>query len=291
MKINKQAIKDHFSKFADDIDKHEIFTLSGSLAYTTALALAPFLLILLSLASLLSPEMQDKLWVELALTVGEKAGDTISDIINNAKNNSHISGLSGIIGFIILVVSASAIFGQMRVALDKINEHEVKKNESGFMLFMKDKFLSMGLVFGFAFLSIVSLMVSTMISVFTSGGEGFLWNLLSMVINVCLFTVLFTAIYKGIPSDKLDWRRCRISGLVSGIFYLIGKGLISLYLAHAGLESTYGAAGSLVAFLAWVYYTSLTLLVSYEFTRNLVFVHDEVKTTAGKNQPLRPLTH
>ncbi len=271
MKLLTPKFKEHFSKFTDDIDKHEIFTLSGSIAYTTALALAPFVLILLTLASLLGPELQEKLWLQLAANVGEKAGDTVLQIVQNTKQNSTISGISGMIGFIILVVSASAIFAQLRVALDKINEHKVEKNISGFKLFIKDRFLSMGLVFGFAFLSIVSLMVSTTIAVIFEGGEGVFWEAISLVINLLLFSVLFMAIYRFIPSDKLEWRKCRVAGFVSAIFYLIGKTLISLYLANAGLESAYGAAGSLVAFLAWVFYTALTLLVSYEFTKDIVF--------------------
>jgi membrane protein len=267
--MNKTLIKKHLNQFSDDIDKHEIFTLAGSLAYTTALALAPFVLILLSIASILGPELQEKLYVQMAEAVGEKAGQTILDIVQNTKKNSSFAGLSGLIGFIILVISASAIFAQMRVALDKINEHRVEKNKSGLMLFIKDRFLSMGLVFGFAFLSIVSLMISTGIALAFTGGESVLWEMLSIVINLLIFSVLFTAIYRVIPSDKLNWKSCRTAGIVSAIFYLIGKNLISLYLAHAGLESAYGAAGSLVAFLAWVYYTALTLLVSYEVTRNI----------------------
>ncbi|MBC7711932.1 MAG: YihY/virulence factor BrkB family protein [Rhizobacter sp.] len=276
MKILTPAMKKHFNKFADGIDRHEIFTLAGSLAYTTALALAPFVLILLSLSSLLSRDLQDQIWLQLTTAVGEKAGDTVLAIIDNTKKST-ASGTSGFIGFVILVISASAIFAQLRVALDKINEHKVEKNRSGFMLFIKDRFLSMGLVFGFAFLSIVSLLVSTLMSVFLEGGEGFSWSILSMTINLALFSVLFTLIYRVIPSDDLEWKKCRVAGFVSAVFYLIGKNFITLYLAHAGLESAYGAAGSLVAFLAWVYYTSLTMLVSYEFTKDIVFNDSEEK--------------
>lgn len=275
------TIKKNFRHFADDIDKHEIFTLAGSLAYTTALAIAPFLLILLSVASLLGPEMQEKLYTNLASAIGEKAGQAIIDIVQNTKKNSEFSGISGLIGFIILIVSASAIFAQMRVALDKINEHKVEKDKSGLWLFIKDRFLSMGLVVGFAFLSIVSMMVSTTIALVFTGGEGLFWEAISLFVNFAIFSVLFMAIFRVIPSDKLEWRRCRISGMVSAVFYLIGKNLISLYLAHAGLESSYGAAGSLVAFLAWVYYTTMTLLISYEFTKNMVLYKKEEKVPPG----------
>lgn len=283
--MDKKKIKQHLGNFADAIDKHEIFTLAGSLAYTTALAIAPFLLILLSVASLLGPDMQEKLYTNLASSIGEKAGQAIIDIVQNTRKNSEYSGWSGLIGFVILVISASAIFAQLRVALDKINEHKIDTSRSGIWLFVRDRFLSMGLVFGFAFLSIVSLMISTTIAVVFPGGEGVFWEVISILINFVIFSLLFMAIYRVIPTDKLDWRRCRISGMVSAIFYLIGKNLISLYLAHAGIESSYGAAGSLVAFLAWVYYTALTLLVSYEFTKNMVLYQSEEK----QKIPSRPV--
>ena len=268
--MNTANIKAHLTKFADDIDRHDIFTLAGSLAYTTALALAPFILILLSIASIVGPELQEKLYTQLANSIGEKAGQAVYDIVQNTKNNSSFAGISGLIGFVILLISASAIFVQMRVALNKINDHESAKDKSGLWIFIRDRFLSMGLVFGFAFLSIASLMVSTGIALVFKGGEGFFWEAISLIINLVIFSILFAAIYKVIPTDKLNWKRCRMSGVVSAIFYLIGKNLISLYLAHAGLESSYGAAGSLVAFLVWVYYTALTLLVSYEFTKNIL---------------------
>lgn len=280
--MKTQTIKEHLNHFIDDVDKHDIFTLAGSLAYTTALAIAPFLLILLSVASLLGPELQERLYVNLASSIGEKAGQTILDIVQNTRKNSSFSGWSGLIGFIVLVISASAIFAQLRVALNKINEHEAAKDKSGVWLFFKDRFLSMGLVFGFAFLSIVSMMVSTTIAVVFTAGEGLFWEAISFIVNFAIFSVLFTAIYRVIPSDKLDWRRCRISGMVSAVFYLIGKNLISLYLAHAGLESSYGAAGSLIVFLVWVYYTALTLLTSYEFTKNMVLYKADSKAPNQK---------
>ena len=270
MKLNLSQFKDRFSAFAGGIDKHEVFLVAGSIAYTTALALAPFMLILLSIASLLGPELQAKIFTQISQAMGHQAGETVLEIVKNAHNRPTISGISGIIGFIILAISASAIFTQLRIALDKINEYEAPKTETGFLFFLKDKFLSFGLVFGFIFLSIVSLMFSTVIAALVPGGEGFLWEAVAFVVNFFMFATLFTFIYRFIPSGEMEWRKCRISGVISAVFYLIGKSLIGIYLGKAGLESSYGAAGSLVVFLAWVYYTALTLLISYEFSNNII---------------------
>jgi membrane protein len=264
------SLKTKLSSMASDIEKHEIFMMSGSLAYTTALALAPFIVILLSASSFLGAGLRDKMVEEITSAMGEKAGAAVMEIVKNASDRPTLSSISGIVGFIVLVFSASAIFTQLRQAFDKINDYQIPTNRSGAWAFMKDKFFSFGLVFGFIFLSIVSLMVSTAFSAIMPGGEGFIWQLVSVVVNFTLFSVLFTFIFRYIPSERLDWRRCLISGLVSATFYLIGKSLIGLYLGRAGLESAYGAAGSLVVFLAWVYYTGLTILVSCEFSNNVV---------------------
>lgn len=266
----KQETKDHLKDFTDHIDKHEIFLLAASIAYTTALALAPFVLILLSLSSLMGASMQESLASQISTSVGEKAGEAVNQVIQNAKAHPTMSGISGIIAFIVLLISSSAIFSQLRVALDKVNEFKMPKGKSGIKSFIKDKVFSVGLVFGFAFLSIVSLIASTTIASLFSGGVGLLWKIASNLFNFLMFFSLFTAIYRFIPTDKQAWRTCFISGAVSAVFYLIGKSLISLYLTKASFESSYGAAGSLIAFLAWVYYSSLTLLVSYEFSKALV---------------------
>lgn len=262
--------KEWLSKLFADISKHEIFLLAASLAYTTALSIAPFVVILLSVASILSDSLQARLVEELTNVAGPKAGETISGIIENADRNPEISGISGIIGFLVLAISASAIFAQLRVSLDKINEHQVKPNASGMMVFLKDRFLSVGLVFGFAFLTVASLMMTTLLAVFFQGREGFIWEAINFVVTFIAFSILFAAIYRFVPSDTHTWRRCAISGVVSAMFYTIGKSLIGYYLATAGFESSYGAAGSLVVFLAWVFYTTVTILVSYEFTSNLL---------------------
>lgn len=263
-------IKERLSRLIDSIDKHEIFMIAGSLAYTTALAIAPFVLILLSAASLLSQDLQTRLYDQLSTLAGANAGKTIKTIIETADNNQTASGISGLIGFIILGISASAIFAQLRIALNKINEYKESPESSGFIGFLKDRVFSIGLVFGFAFLSIVSLMVTTILGAAFEGTEGFIWQTISFVTTFAAFSFLFTAIYKFVPSDIMRWKDCAVAGVVSAIFYNIGKSLIGLYLANAGLESSYGAAGSLVVFLAWVFYTSLTILISYEFTRHFL---------------------
>jgi membrane protein len=284
MKIINDHQKENLKELVRDIDKHEIFLLAASIAYTTALALAPFIVILLSLSSLLGSELQNSLTVQISATVGDKAAEAVNQVIQNAKEHPALSGISGVVSFVVLIISSSAIFSQLRVSLDKVNELKLSKNNSGFKAFLKDKVFSVGLVIGYAFLSIVSLIASAAISSLFSGGESFLWEVGTNIFNFLMFSGLFSAIYRFIPTDTQPWRTCLISGAVSSVFYLMGKGLISLYLTKASFESSYGAAGSLIAFLAWVYYSSLTLLVSYEFSKTVVLHKKDLPREAGESQ-------
>ena len=262
---------ERLKNLTSDIDKHEVFVLAGSIAYTTALALAPFVVIILSVASLLGQNIQNNLYTELSATLGPKVGATFKTLIENSDNQPSLSTLSGIIGFLLLAFSASALFTQLRFALDKMKNYTPKEARSGAWNFIKEKFLSVGLVFAFAFLSVVSLLATTAIALVVPNGEGLLWEGVSLAINFILFTVLFSAMYRFIPTEKLPWKRCWIAGGVSSAFYLVGKSLVSLYLAKAGVESSYGAAGSIVLLLVWVYYTAILLLVSFEFTNDVLW--------------------
>lgn len=288
MRVNSSIIKNHFNDFLSDLERHEIFMLAASIAYTTALALAPFILILLSVASLLGPMMQEKLYQSMAQTVGPHAGEAVINIVANTKEHPSLSGISSIVGFLVLVISASAIFYQLRVALDKINDNEIAKRQAGFKGFVKDRIFSIGLVFGFAFLSVVSLIISSMLAALFPGGEGFLLKTFSFVVNFVTFGAVFTLIYRFIPSQNMRWKTCFVSGFISTAFYLSGKTLIGIYLGKASVGSAYGAAGSLVAFLAWVYYTALTLLVSYEFSKVLVLKRIGEKGKARSKKSKRP---
>lgn len=268
--ISNISMKQRLANFVANLTKHEIFLLAGSLAYTTGLALAPFVLILLSAATLLGAENQKKLFESFTAAAGEQAGASIQMIVDNAEKHPQASGVSGLIGFIVLLVSASAIFSQLRYALDKVNEHKADESESGALGFVKEKIFSVGLLLGFIFLAVASLMVTATITVIAPTGEGILWTALSFLMNLLIFSALFTAIYRFVPTDKFSWKKCALAGGVSGGFFLIGKFAIGQYLAQAGLESSYGAAGSIVVFLAWAYYSSLTLLISYEFTMAVI---------------------
>lgn len=262
--------KERYVHLFAQISKHEVFLLGSSLAYTTALALAPFIIIMISLISMLNFGDQHLLVQEIRDLLGHEAGRVIDDIVKNANQETHFRGLSGLIGFLVLVFSASAIFSQLRTSFDKINEFETPATENGILAFLKQRVFSVGLVLGFIFLLMSSLVVTSAIAALLAHGEGWLWESLSLTVNFLIFTLLFAAMFRFIPSKGLGWRDSMIAGVSAAIFFLVGKFLIGLYLGRSAVGSAYGAAGSLIALLIWLYYTSLTLLVSYEFTKNVL---------------------
>ena len=251
------------------IDRHEVFVMSAAIAYTTALALAPFLLIIFSILAIMSLDLQTRFASQLGASLGPAAEAAVNSVVQNLNSHPQMTGFSGIVGFIVLVISASAIFTQLRIAIDKINEYKAPDNNSGIFTYFKNKFLSLGLVLGFAFLSIVSLMVTTFFSLMYPTHQVLVWEVVANVVNFLLFTLLFTAIYHLVPTQQLNWKKSLFSGALSTLFYMIGKSVISAYLASAGLGSMYGAAGSLIVFLAWVYYTALMILLSYEISLHI----------------------
>ena len=268
--MNIRKAQKRLTQLSRDITDHETFLHAGSLAYTTALALAPFMIILLSVAALLGQDFQNTIYAQLKELLGHQAGGAVEIVVEHADTSRRVSGVSGAIGFAVLAVSASAIFSQLRAALDKIDGHQGDQTESTAWALLREKFLSVGLVFGFVFLSITSLAMTTAIAFFFRGRVEFGWEVGTSLVNLAVFTALFTAIFRFVPSANHDWRRCWISGLSGTLFFLVGKWGIGFYLGRASVGSAYGAAGSLIVFLVWVYYTTTTLLISYEVTHTVI---------------------
>jgi membrane protein len=248
------------------MDRHEVFVMAAALAYATAFALGRFILIILSLLSVLNLDLQKRFATELTASFGGEVGTAVGAILEHVDQHPKLSGVSGLIGVFVLFFSASIIISQLRVALDKINEQKPALGSSTFWGFLRSKFWAIGLILGFAFLSIASLLITALINMLYSGRENIFWLGISWFGNFFIFSGLFALIYRFVPTTGQTWKNCFYSGMVSTIFFLSGKGIISLYLGKASLGSPYGAAGSLIVFLAWVYFTALTLLMSYEIS-------------------------
>jgi membrane protein len=256
------AVKD----IATRVDRHELVVFAGSIAYTSGLALAPLLIIGLAISSLLSPQAQSSIATQLISLFGADAGRAAAEILVAARTRIAFRGVSGLIAFFILSFSASAIFSQVRTGLDKIDEVEDDLKRETFGSVLRSRLFLIGLILGFIFLLIVTLFISTWISAVFEGMDGAVIKMVSLGLNFSIFCGLYTLMFHYIPSTRRSWRKSALTGSLAALLFLLGKSLTANYLANLALASAYGAAGSFVVLLLWLYYSSLILLLSYELT-------------------------
>lgn len=261
-------------KTYEEWSEHKAPRLAAALSYYTVFSLAPLLLLAIAVAALTFGKQaaQGHIVREIRGTVGQPSAQAIEDMIRHASDTG--SGiLATVIGLGVLLFGASGIFGQLQDALNTIWEVTPKPGR-GVWSVVKDRFLSFTMVFGSSFLLLVSLVVSAALSVLNEfltptslPGGGYLWQLLNQAVSFGLITLLFALTYKVLPDAQIAWKHVGVGAAVTALLFTVGKYLIGLYLGQASVTSAFGAAGSLVVILLWVYYSSLVFLFGAEFTR------------------------
>ena len=278
-----RGIKFFATSLLNKFNEHDVFTLSAALAFYTALSLAPLLLITLAVVGLLGDNSQTQLLGQIRGVLGSQASTAIATIIESAHNRPQVGGLAGLIGGLILIFSASGVFAQLQFSLNKIWEIEGKARV-GLWEMVRQRLLSMSMVISLGFLALVSLAVSTVLS-FVLTSQGQIWTVVNLLVTLLVFSALFAAIFKFLPDIRISWRDAFYGGLVTAILFAIGKSLIGIYLGRSAIGSAYGAAGSLIVLLAWVYYSSVIVFTGAEITRVLSSRHAG-SATARKDRKL-----
>ena len=251
------------------IKKDDLFTLSAALALYTAFSLAPLIILLISFLSSLHLDLQVQLVLEVEELIGKEAANVLSAIIEKAAEREELHTLGGWIGSLTLFFSASVIFAHLQNSLNRIFESPVvsHKNQhwsAELRHYIAKRLMSFGIVLSFIFISIISLMLSSLLSLFIASKEGQFGEILYMTASFVLFSILFSAIFKWIPDRTIDTRTALRAGLLTGLLFMIGKTLIGLYLGQTAVGSAYGAAGSIIVLLLWVYYSSLIIFMGAE---------------------------
>lgn len=254
--------------------------LGAALAYYTIFSLAPLVVVLLGLFGLIyhnSEQARDKILEQLRYLTDPSALKVIQDIANNAAQPKE-STLATLIGISIAIFGATGIFGQLQDALNTIWKVKAKPNQ-GVWGFLRARFVSFGMVGGVCFLLLVSLTVQGLLH----GLHDYLGTILpgGQVLGLGIFylfdlavvALLFAMIFRCLPDIKIAWRDVWTGAILTAIFFLIGKFLLGLYLAGGAGTSAYGAAGSLVTLLIWVFYSAQILLFGAEFTKVYANTH------------------
>jgi membrane protein len=264
-----ELLKETYHDWSED----KASRLAAALAYYTAFTVAPLILISIVVAGLVfgKEAAQGQIFEQLNGTLGPEAAGTVQTAVAGSQK-SGASTLSAIIGIVTLIWSASGLFSQLQDALDTIWEVQPDPT-AGWMAFIKRRFFSMTMVLGVGFLLLVSLVLSTAITAIgtflgnTLPGGAVIWQAVNFVISFGIITLLFAAIFKVLPDATIDWSDVWFGAAATALLFTIGKLLIGLYLGYASVGSTFGAAGSLLVFLVWVYYSAQILLFGAELTQ------------------------
>lgn len=247
--------------------------LAASLAYYTLLSMAPLSLLCVAIVGFFFGEdaARGQVAAQISAATGPEAANAIEAVIRNA-HNSEASVLSTIAGVVLLLLGASGVFGELQTALNTMWDVKPKPGR-GWKGFVRDRFFSFTMVLGVAFTLLVSLAASALLAtvgkVFAHllpGGEG-IWEIVNFLVSFGVITGLFTLIFRIVPDANTRWRDAAVGAAVTALLFTIGKALLGLYLGKSTVASAYGSAGSIVAFVVWVYYASQILFMGAEFTQ------------------------
>jgi membrane protein len=251
--------------------------LSAALSFYTLLSLSPLVLVVVGVTGVVwsAPLAREQLLAQIEQVVGPAGAQTIEMVLTSATDRGR-STISVLVGIVTLVVGATTVFGQLQAALNQIWKVEARPTRSALGGLVRTRLLSLGLVLLLGFLLFVSVVMSTALAALhaslSSAGlvaSGRVWRVVNFVVSLAVLTLLIAMVFKVLPDVRIAWSYVWIGAAVTAILFGVGRFLIGLYLSRASIASSYGAAGSLVVFLLWVYYSSLIFLFGAEFTRVL----------------------
>jgi len=251
--------------------------LSAALAYYTIFSLAPMLLIIIAVTGFFFGQreiVQTQVMNQIEGLVGAEGEAFVADLLTSASNPAK-GIVATIVGIITLLFGALGVFNELHNALNTI--WEVKEEETkGFVESIKkvifSRLLSFSMILGIGFLLLVSLVISAALSAVqeTIGNaipmSEILLQLVNLVISIAVITVLFALIFKFLPDAEIAWRDVWLGAFVTAVLFSLGKFLIGIYLVNSSVTTSFGAAGSLVLLLLWIYYSAQILLFGAEFT-------------------------
>jgi len=258
---------------ASDWSRDRAPRLGAALAYYTVFSLVPFLVVVIAVIGLVFGEVaaQSAILSQIAELVGEQTAAAIKDMIQRANQPS--TGLfATAVAVATLLIGASGVFGQLQDALNTVWGVEPKEGR-GVWGFIKDRFLSFVAVLGTGFLLLVSLILSSALAAFGKWFGGLLplpeavLQLMNFALSFLVVTGLFALIFKVLPDAQVAWRDVWIGAALTSALFTIGKFALGVYLGKSNVASAYGATGSLVLVLLWVYYSAQILLYGAEFTQ------------------------
>jgi membrane protein len=263
-------VRQVFKEFSAD----NILKYSASLAYYTVFSIAPLLVIISTLSGIFfgKEAINGEVYKQLKGLVGSAAAIQIQDIIKNI----HLTGnnfFASVISIVILLIGATSIFGEVQDSLNKIWGLRVKTKKIWWRLIVT-RLLSFSLIISIGFIMIVSLILNAIVSAFGNFLSKYIHHFsvylietVEAVLSFLVATFLFSLMFKLLPDAKIRWKDVIFGGFITAIFFTLGKLAIGYYLGKSNLTTLYGAAGSIIIIMMWVYYSSIILYLGAEFTK------------------------
>lgn len=272
-----RLLRDTAIEFNDD----NAIKLSASLSYYTIFALPPLILLIISLCGIFfgRDAVRGEIFGQINDVVGNEAALQIQDIIKNVKlNDDNVFGAT--VGIITLIIGASGVFGEIQGSINYIWGLRAKPKR-GLIKFLKNRLMSFSMIGALGFLFLVALIINSVMDIiydklkhsFIEEAVDFLY-VFNLLIVYAIITSLFCIIFRTLPDGKVSLPDTLVSSAVTAMLFMFGKFAIGYYLSHSKISSTYGAAGSIILILVWVYYSAIILYFGAEFTKVYLRTHN-----------------
>lgn len=270
----------------EEVFDMRIFKLSAALAYYTIFSIPGLLIVVLWTADILSghdSSVKESLYNQIAGLVGMDASRQIEATINNASSDLANKSFSTIVGLTTLIFGATSIFAEIQDSINMIWRLKTKPRKGkGWIKLILDRLLSFSVVISLGFLLLVSLLINGLMDLFIEQLTQYIPEtqvtiayLSNLGITFLITSFLFGLIFKVLPDARIKWRAVRAGAFVTAVLFMLGKFLISYYLGHNRMTSAYGAAGSIIVILLWVYYSAIILYFGAAFTR-VYCIHNDM---------------
>ncbi len=267
-------LKDSFSAFIDD----NALKMSASLAYYTIFSLAPMLVIVIALCGVFfgREAVQGRVYGQIRGFVGNDAAIQVQEMLKSVEFSGQ-TPLATTVGIITLLIGATGVFTEMQDSLNTIWSVKAKPKR-GWLKIIINRVLSFSILVSIGFLLLASLVVSALLNVFSDRLERLLadvavvaFYVINNLVVIAVITALFAVIFKVLPDVRMRWKDALAGSVFTALLFMIGKFLINTYLSRSDMGSAYGAAGSIIVILVWIYYTSAILYFGAEFTK--IYAH------------------
>jgi membrane protein len=263
-----------FKQSVDEFLNDNCVKLSASLSYYTIFALGPTLVIIISFAGIFlgREAVEGKLYDQIKLLIGPAAALQVQSIIANLQQSDQ-TVVAAIIGVVLLILGATGVFTEIQGSINYIWSIRAKPKK-GWLKFITNRLISFSLVISCGFILLVSLIINAIMELLNEKLQYYfksvtivVFYILNWALIFAVITALFAIIFKVLPDATIKWKDSFVGASFTALLFMLGKFLISLYIGKSNVGLTYGAAGSIIVILVWVYYSSLILYFGAEFTK------------------------